>query len=237
MKSGVVRPRVYGAIEAGGTKFICAIADADRHMLAHHRVATTTPAATLGEVIAWFNERVREQGPLAALGIASFGPLGLEPGSPTYGKVLPTPKPGWSGADLVGPLQTALDCPVGLDTDVNAAALAEARFGAGRDAVSVAYVTVGTGIGAGLVLGGVPVHGRLHPEVGHISLRRDPRDADFAGCCPFHGDCLEGLASGPAIMARWGRPLDQLDADHPGTRIIGGYLGQLAANLALTCSV
>jgi fructokinase len=232
-----LQPRVYGAIEAGGTKFVCAVADADHRIIEQQRFPTTTPAATLQAVIDWYAEVTTRTGPVASLGIASFGPLDLDPGSATYGQLLPTPKAGWSGADLVGPLQRALECPVGLDTDVNAAALAEARHGAGRQARAVAYVTVGTGIGAGIVIGDAPVHGRLHPEVGHISLRRDPRDLGFAGHCPFHGDCLEGLASGPAILARWGCSLDQLPAGHDGPAIIANYLGQLAANLALTCAV
>jgi fructokinase len=230
-------PRLFGAIEAGGTKFACAIAREGGSLQDPVRVDTTSPRDTLDAVAAYFLDQQARYGTLDALGIASFGPLELDPAAAGYGRLLPTPKPGWSGADLVGPLRAALGCPIGLDTDVNAAALAEARLGAGRDATSVAYATIGTGIGVGLVLRGLAVHGRMHPEVGHISLRRDPRDQAFAGVCPFHGDCLEGLASGPAIAARYGRSLSELAPTHPGHDIIGGYLGQLAANLALTCSV
>jgi fructokinase len=229
--------RLFGAIEAGGTKFVCAIAREGGDPEDPVRIDTTSPRDTLDAVAAYFLDQQTRHGPIDALGIASFGPLELDTRSTRYGRLLPTPKLGWSGADLVGPLRAALGCPIGLDTDVNAAALAEARLGAGRNATSVAYATIGTGIGVGLVLRGQPVHGRMHPEVGHISLRRDPRDPDFAGVCPFHGDCLEGLASGPAIAARYGCSLSELKAAHPGHQVIGGYLGQLAANLALTCSV
>jgi len=229
--------KLFGAIEAGGTKFVCSIARGRGPLLETARFDTTSPRDTLTAVADWFLQQRERLGPVDALGIASFGPLDLDRDSPSYGHYFPTPKLGWSGAYLVGPLHDALGCPIGLDTDVNAAAIAEAQLGAGRGATSVAYVTVGTGIGVGMVLRGQPVHGRMHPEAGHISLRRDPRDLHFAGCCPFHGDCLEGLASGPAIAARYARSLSELEAHHPGREIIGGYLGQLAANLALTCSV
>lgn len=228
---------LYGAIEAGGTKFVCGISRGRGPLLETARFATISPRETLGAVTDWFLGQRERLGPIDSLGIASFGPLDLDVDSPSYGKYFPTPKLGWSGADLVGPLRASLGCPVGLDTDVNAAAIAEAQLGAGHGATSVAYVTVGTGIGVGIVLRGVPVHGRMHPEAGHISLRRDPRDLKFPGACPFHGDCLEGLASGPAIAARYAKSLSELDDSHPGREIIAGYLGQLAANLALTCSV
>lgn len=229
--------RLFGAIEAGGTKFVCGIAREGGPLHDTLRLDTTTPAATLAAVADYFVARQARDGHFDGLGIASFGPIDLDRCSPHYGHLLQTPKQGWSGADLIGPLRAALGCPIGLDTDVNAAAIAEAWLGAGRNAISTAYVTVGTGIGVGLVLQGQPVHGRMHPEVGHISLRRDPRDLQFPGVCPFHGDCLEGLASGPAILARYGASLSDLGVTHPGRAIIANYLGQLAANLALTCSV
>ncbi|MEY4762042.1 MAG: hypothetical protein RLZZ200_1898 [Pseudomonadota bacterium] len=228
---------LFGAIEAGGTKFVCGISRGRGPLLESARFDTISPRETLGAVTDWFLAQRERLGPIDSLGIASFGPLDLDVESESYGRYFPTPKLGWSGADLVGPLRTVLGCPVGLDTDVNAAAIAEHQLGAGRGATSVAYVTVGTGIGVGIVLRGEAVHGRMHPEVGHISLRRDPRDQAFPGTCPFHGDCLEGLASGPAIAARYARSLSELEDDHPGREIIAGYLGQLAANLALTCSV
>ena len=176
-------------------------------------------------------------GPITALGVGCFGPLGLRPGSAEYGRLLDTPKRGWAGAAIVEPLSTALHVPVALDTDVGAAALGEWRLGAGRGLGSLAYVTVGTGIGAAMA----PVDGRagrlLHPEMGHLPARRDPRDLQFAGACPFHGDCVEGLASGIAIRARWGSELQSLPAGHEGRDIIAGYLGQLAASIVLVWSV
>lgn len=229
--------KLLGAIEAGGTKFACGLACGPGPLLDATRIDTRSPRETLTAVAEWFADQQRQRGPIAALGIASFGPIELDRQSSGYGKLLLTPKLGWTGADIVSPLRAMLACPIGLDTDVNAAALAEAQLGAGRGATSVAYVTVGTGIGVGMVLRGQPVHGRMHPEAGHISLKRDPRDLHFAGTCPFHGDCLEGLASGPAIAARYACSLSELDPAHAGHEIIANYLGQLAANLALTCSV
>lgn len=231
------RKRLFGAIEAGGTKFLCGLATEGEPLLDSVRIDTTSPRATLDAVTNYFLAQQARYAPLDALGVACFGPLELDRNAPGYGRLLLTPKLSWSGTDLITPLRSRLGCPIGLDTDVNAAAIAEARLGAGRGATSVAYITVGTGIGGGMVLRGQPLHGRMHPEVGHITVQRDRRDIPFAGICPFHGDCLEGLASGPAIAARWAAPLNELDSSHPGREIIGGYLGQLAANLALICSV
>jgi fructokinase len=191
----------YGLIEAGGTKFVAGIADEHGTIAARHRIPTTTPEETIGATIGWF----REQGLTPdAIGIASFGPLDLNRASPTWGHVTRTPKPHWSGADLVGPFARAFDCPVGLETDVNGAALAEARWGAGKTVGSLLYLTIGTGVGGGFVSDGRLLHGLSHPEMGHIRMPRHPDDRDFKGHCPFHGDCLEGLAAGPSIIARWG---------------------------------
>jgi fructokinase len=228
---------LLGAIEAGGTKFVCAIGRAPCEVLEETRIATTHPAATLGAMVEFFRAAQARHGRVAAFGVASFGPVELERAASAYGRILPTPKPRWQGADLLQPLRTAFAVPMALDTDVNAAALAECAHGAGRDCRSLAYVTVGTGIGAGLVLNGVPVHGLMHPEIGHITVRRDPRDLAFKGTCPFHGDCLEGLACGPAIEARWGRSLDVLEPRHEAIGIIGNYLGQLAATLAYVAAI
>ncbi len=227
---------VYGAIEAGGTKFVCAAGYGPMEVPDGWRevIPTTTPQATLGGVLA-FLERIRnEAGALAGIGVAAFGPVDIDRRSHTWGSLLTTPKAGWPGVSLVKPLERF--GPVAIDTDVNAAALAEARLGAGKTADSLAYVTVGTGIGGGVIAGGRTLRGMLHPEMGHIPVRRDPRDDGFAGVCPFHGDCLEGLASGPAILARWKVQLRSLPAAHPATGIIGGYLGQLAAAIALMLS-
>lgn len=228
------QPPLLGAIEAGGTKFICAVGRAPHEVLAQLRIPTTTPAVTLAAVLGFFEEAERQHGPVAAFGIGSFGPIELDRDSPEWGRMLTTPKPGWSGADLVAPLRSRFGRPVALDVDVGAAALAEVRLGAGQGTHSLAYVTVGTGIGAGFIINGRPLHGLMHPEAGHMHVRRAPGDLDFPGVCPYHGDCLEGLASGPAIQARWQRPLNELDAAHQ--EVIACYLGQLCANLALTLS-
>jgi fructokinase len=227
---------LLGAIEAGGTKVVCVVARDAATILAETRVATTTPAATLGAAEEFFAAVTSEMGALSAIGIASFGPLDVRRSSPTYGHLLATPKRGWASADLVAPFATRFSCPVVLDTDVNAAALAEALHGAGRGCGVVVYVTVGTGIGGGIVVNGRAVHGALHPEMGHVRVLRHERDRELPGVCAFHGDCLEGLASGSAIRARYGAPLDGLPAGHKAPEMVGYYLGQLAATIVLMIS-
>ena len=228
---------MYGAVEAGGTKFVCAAMTAPTRIVAQEVIATTTPQKTLADVVRFFEETERAHGSLRSFGIASFGPVQVLRTSPQWGRLLATPKPGWSYATLIEPLQMRWPkCPIELDTDVNAAALAESVLGAGRNAGNIAYITVGTGIGGGAIVNGGPLHGWLHPEMGHIRVRRDPRDLDFAGTCPFHGDCVEGLACGLAIQRRWGVDLSQLGDDHPALSVIGNYLGQLAATIALVLS-
>jgi fructokinase len=212
---------MLGAIEAGGTKFVLAVGPSPDRITARHTIATRDPATTLAEAAEW----LAGQGGTTALGIGSFGPVELDRTSPRWGVITTTPKPGWADCDIAGYLAGALGVPVGFDTDVNAAALAE-HAASGSTGGSLAYLTVGTGIGGGLVLDGQPVHGIAHPEVGHIYPRRHPDDRDFPGTCPSHGDCLEGLASGPAIMARWGTSLSQLPIDHPGHAIIADYIAQ-----------
>jgi fructokinase len=228
---------LYGAIEAGGTKVVCAAGYAPEDISDDCRavIPTTAPDPTLAAVAEFFEQVTRKHGELAGIGIAAFGPVDLDTRSPTWGRILATPKPGWSDASIVAPLQR-FGCPIAVDTDVNAAALAEARLGAGAGLGSLAYVTVGTGIGGGIVVADRTVKGLLHPEMGHIHVERDPRDAGFAGVCPFHGDCLEGLANGPAVMARWHARAEDLPQSHPGREILGGYLGQLAATIALMLS-
>jgi fructokinase len=202
----------FGAVEAGGTNVICMVGSDPDHIVARTRIPTGRPTETLGEVFAFFQHEVSVGGPLAAIGIASFGPLELRRSHPRYGFIRKTPKPGWSDVDMVGLARSTLGVPVGFDTDVNAAALAEGRWGAARDLKTFVYMTVGTGIGVGAVVEGRILHGLGHPEMGHLSVPRHSGD-DFAGHCPFHGDCLEGMASGAAIAARWGRPAEQLDGD------------------------
>lgn len=230
MAQGAERRRI-GAIEGGGTKFVCVVADASRRILDRAVIPTRDAAATLADCLAFLRESATRHGPLEALGIACFGPLQLRPDAPDFGRLLPTPKPGWSGTDVLGAFRTALHGPVAIDTDVACAALGEWRHAADRAVGSLAYVTVGTGIGGALV----PGAGRrlMHAEMGHLPVRRDPRDDGFPGVCPFHRDCLEGLASGPAIHARWRRPLSELPEDHPGREIIAGYVAQLAVAITL----
>jgi fructokinase len=223
-----------GAVEAGGTKFVCAIGDETGAIHAESRFPTTDPVPTLTAVRRFFSEHAGES--LAAIGVGSFGPVILDKHSPKYGFIGNTPKAGWSDVDIVGMLKREFACPVGFDTDVNAAALAERLWGAGRDTPSLVYLTVGTGIGGGALVDGTPLHGLAHPEIGHIYPRRHPLDAEFPGICPFHGDCLEGLASGPAILARCGADLQHLDAQHAQWAIEADYLGQLCAHLVLTLS-
>lgn len=223
--------QLLASIELGGTKSIVACARDPGQLLARVQFPTDAPEVVLPRLADALREMAAAHGPIAGLGIASFGPIDL-----AEGRMLATPKPGWSGVDVAQGLRAAVDGPVAIDTDVNAAAIAEARLGAGRGSRNLAYVTVGTGIGVGLLLDDRPRHGLLHPEAGHVRLRRHPDD-DFAGSCPFHRDCLEGLAAGPAIAARLGQPLDRCADDHPFRAILVDYLAQLAGTLLLVASV
>jgi fructokinase len=201
---------MLGGVELGGTKVIVAVGSGPRHVVDVDRAPTTTPDETMAWVVDRLREGDREHGPLAAIGIASFGPVDLRPG-PTLGRLLNTPKLAWIGAGVVDPIRAAFDhLPIGLGSDVEGAALAEGASGAARGLDHFVYVTVGTGVGMGVVVHGELVRGLLHPELGHVSVRRRPGDA-FEGTCPFHGDCLEGMASGPAMAARWGQPAETLE--------------------------
>lgn len=226
---------LVGSVELGGTKAIVGIARDPLSPLDHRRIETRDPHTTLSNIEGFFREAADRLGPLSALGVASFGPIDIRRDSPSWGRIGATTKLGWAGADIAGRLGEKLGCRVELDTDVNGAALAEWRWGAGRGLRSFVYLTVGTGIGGGLVIDGRPVHGALHPEMGHIRLRRDPDDA-YPGCCRYHGDCAEGLASGPAIVARFGVTLDALAPNHPFRATLADYLGQLCATLVLVAS-
>jgi fructokinase len=218
---------LFGGIEAGGTKFVLGVGRGPDEILARTSIPTTSPDETIAACIDWF----AGQPAIASLGIASFGPLILDPARPDHGSIGATPKPGWSGAALLARFSEALAVPAAIDTDVNGAALAEHRWGAAQGCSVAVYVTIGTGLGGGIVIDGRAVHGNSHPEIGHFRLARHPDDRDFAGVCPFHGDCAEGLVSGPAIIARWGASLSDLPADHPGHAIIADYLGQLCVTL------
>lgn len=222
---------MWGAIEAGGTKFVLGIGDADGNIAARTIIPTRDPADTIAEAVAW----IKGQCAIDGLGIGTFGPVRLDRAATDWGHILATPKAGWAHYDLAGTLASALNVPVALDTDVNAAALAEAHARPG--AVSLAYMTVGTGIGVGLVLEGRCVHGAAHPEMGHIYPRRPAGDDDFAGICPYHGDCLEGLASGSAIRRRWGASLSELPPEHEAHGLIAAYLAEACHTLFATVSV
>lgn len=224
---------LLGAIEAGGTKFVCGVGSAEGGSLETATVSTRDPEATFAEVRAFFRAAIQRHGALQGMGVASFGPVDVDPASPRYGHILRTPKPGWEGCDLVARARQIAPVPLALDTDVNAAALAEAAA-AGMEETILAYVTVGTGIGVGIVADGKPLHGLGHPEAGHTFPRRHPAHGEFAGVCPFHGDCYEGLASGPAVEAAWGTPASPFPDDHPFWEVESHYLAHLCASLLLT---
>jgi fructokinase len=222
----------YAGIEAGGTKFICIVASGPDDVRAQITIPTTQPEDTIEKTIAFF----KTHEPFAGMGIATFGPCDLNPASPTYGFITTTPKPGWQHVNLLGTLRQALDVPIGFDTDVNVAALGEFTWGAGQGLEVVLYLTVGTGVGGGGVLNGRMMHGLMHPEMGHLRLPRVSEVDPFPGTCPYHGDCLEGLASGPAMEARWGKPPADLPPNHPAWQIEARYLALALSNLILVLS-
>lgn len=221
---------------------MCAVGSGPDDLRADTRIQTTSPDQTLGAAVTFLRESQHEHGPLAAIGFACFGPLDPRPDSRNYGRILATPKPGWSGADVVGSLRRAFEAspsaslPIGFDTDVNGAALGEWHWGAAQGLDTFIYLTIGTGIGGGGLANGKPMRGLLHPEMGHISLPHDRSADPFEGICPFHGDCFEGLASGPAIESRWGHPAGELPPDHPAWELEAGYVGQALADLACALS-
>lgn len=219
-----------GAIEAGGTKFVCGIGNEHGQISESISFPTGRPEETMPRVIAYFKDRRPE-----AIGIGSFGPIDLHPGSPGYGSITTTPKPGWAHYPLLAELKRHFDVPYGWDTDVNAAACGEALWGAARGQDSCAYFTIGTGVGVGVYAGGRPVHGLVHPEGGHIPVRRHPEDG-FPGACPYHGDCLEGMAAGPALEARWGVKGPQLAADHAAWTFEAYYVAQAVTTVVLMLS-
>lgn len=230
-----MKRHLYAGIEAGGTKFACAVADHKGHVLASAMIRTTDPQETLQATLAFFRQQcVERRASLIGLGIASFGPLDLDRKSAGYGSVQATPKPAWSGTNLKQTFETALDVPVAIDLDVNGAALAEYDRGAGKDLENFVYYTVGTGIGASIMLAGKPHIGRAHSEMGHIRLPHDLERDPFPGCCPFHGDCLEGLASGVAVGRRWKMKPEDLPASHPAWQLEADYLAAALVNTFLT---
>ncbi len=215
---------LLAGIEAGGTKFVCAVGTSPQEIKARRIIPTTMPGETIDKAIAFFRSHSGLGDRVRALGIGSFGPLDLDPRSPTFGTMTTPPKAGWADVDLIGPFQRSLDIPVGLDTDVNVAALGEWQYGAARDIDTVLYLTVGTGIGGGGVIHGMRMRGLSHPEMGHIRIPHDLERDPFPGCCPYHRDCLEGLASGPAIGKRWDATPESLADDHPAWSLEAHYL-------------
>ena len=227
---------MFGGIEGGGTKFVCAVGTSPDDIRREIRIPTTTPAETLDQAIRFFKEAERDFGRLSALGVACFGPLDPKPDSASYGHILPTTKPGWSNTDVVGTLHAAFDIPIGFDTDVNGAALGEWTWGAAQGLDTFLYLTIGTGIGGGGMVNGKLMHGLLHPEMGHIMISHDKERDPFEGVCPFHKDCFEGLASGPAMEKRWGQKAETLPPDHPAWELEAHYVALALANFITTLS-
>lgn len=224
---------MFGGVEAGGTKFVCVIGSGPEDIVETLRIDVGAPGETLEATLAFFRRAIASGVRLDAIGIASFGPVELRAANPRYGSITTTPKPGWSGTDVVGPFVAAFGLPVGFDTDVNAAALAEGRWGGARGLASWVYLTLGTGIGGGVVVDHRLIHGLGHPEMGHITVTRRPGDR-FDGVCPFHGDCFEGLASGPAVEARFGRRAEHLEGAErdAAAELVGFYLAAGVRTLA-----
>jgi fructokinase len=227
---------LYGGIEAGGTKFVCIVGAGPDCVVEETRFSTTNPGETIQQANDFFAPYVR-RGELVAVGIASFGPVDLNPASPTYGYITTTPKPGWSHADLLGGVQRALNVPVAFDTDVNVAAFGEHYWTPENRLLDpFVYMTVGTGIGVGVLVNGRPVHGLVHPEAGHFAIPHDWQKDPFPGSCPYHGDCLEGMASGPAMNKRWGQRAETLPDSHPAWDLEAGYIALALTNLVYAYS-
>ena len=227
---------IFGGIEGGGTKFVCAIGNEKGEILDKTRFPTSSPIETLNHAVEYFQKQILAYGTVLGLGVACFGPLDPHPTSPTYGYILPTPKPGWSNTNIVGKLESDLGVPVAFDTDVNGAALGEWTWGAAKGLDNFLYFTIGTGIGGGGMVEGHLLHGLLHPEMGHIPLPHDRASDPFDGNCPFHGDCFEGLASGSAMNQRWGQNAETLPADHPAWDLEANYIAMAMQGFICTLS-
>ncbi len=232
---------LFGGIEAGGTKFVCAVGTGPDDVVDEIRYPTTAPDEAIGTAIDFFRGAVAKGGvahgaTLRAVGIASFGPVDPNPSSPTFGHITTTPKPGWANTDFFGALSSTFDLPIGFDNDVNAAALGEHRWGAAQGLDTFIYLTIGTGIGGGAMVEGRLLHGLIHPEMGHITLPHDRIKDPYDGLCPYHGNCFEGLASGPAIEGRWGQPAETLPAHHPAWPLEAEYLSSALVNFITTIS-
>jgi fructokinase len=224
--------KLYGGMEGGGTKFVCAVGTGPDKIIEEIRFPTSSPDETLEQAISFFKKHN-----LSAIGLAMFGPLDLSPASPAFGSITATPKPGWANANVLGEFQRAFDIPVAFDTDVNAAAFGEYYWlPENRELASLVYFTIGTGIGAGAIINGKVVHGLTHPEAGHVRLPHDRKKDPFPGICPFHGDCFEGMASGPALARRWRRPAETLPDKHPAWDLEATYIAYALANVICTLS-
>jgi len=222
---------LIGAIEGGGTKFVCGVGTSEGEIVKRISIPTTTPEETMGQVVQFF----KDSG-IAAMGIGMFGPIVVNESDSNYGMVTSTPKPYWSGFNVIEYMkQHYTQIPIGFDTDVNAAALGEATWGAAKGLESCLYITIGTGIGAGALVQGKLIHGLTHPEMGHIGLRRHPEDY-YEGRCPYHKDCFEGLAAGPAVEERWGKKAFDLEADHFAWELESYYIAQALVNYILILS-
>lgn len=232
-KNKVHQKNYFAVIEGGGTKFNCAIVDTQRNIHAQTRIATTTPDETIALSIAFFKQQIQQGYTFSQLGVACFGPLDLHPHSSTFGNITATPKPHWSHTPIVNLLKEQLDCDVYIDTDVNAAGLAEYRWGAAQGTSVSIYITVGTGLGGGVVVNGKPLHGLVHPEIGHMLV---PVPEGIVGVCPFHGGCVEGLASGTAMAKIWQQPAETLGDDHRAWDIQAQVLAHLCHNLIVAYS-
>jgi fructokinase len=228
--------KLFGGIEGGGTKFVCAVGTENGKILAETRIPTTSPDETLTQTKNFFEIQTRDFGKLSAIGFASFGPLDPRLDSAQYGHILPTPKPGWSNADMLTPFRKAFDVPIGFDTDVNGAALGEWHWGAAQGLDTFIYLTIGTGVGGGGIVGGQLMHGLLHPEMGHIPLLQDKKNDSSKSICPFHDDCFEGLASGPAIESHWGKKAEELPAGHPAWEMEASYIARALRSFICTLS-
>lgn len=226
----------YGGIEAGGTKFICIVGTGPSYIDSEICIPTTTPEETLGKVIEFYQHWQSSSGErLSGIGVACFGPLDLNQSSESYGSITYTTKPGWDDTDIVKCLFDALEVRIVIDTDVNGAAFGEYKWGAGRG-LDIVYLTVGTGIGGGAIINGRPLHGLIHPEMGHIKIPHDLAYDPFEGVCPFHGDCFEGLASGPAIEKRWGKKGEDIPKDHIVWELEANYIALGLHNFICTLS-
>lgn len=221
---------IFGGIEMGGTKMVCAIGNENGEILEQTRIPTRDPETTLSDIVNYYKNKN-----IDSLGIASFGPVDLNIDSNTYGYITETPKPGWRNTDVVGYFKKELNIPIGFDTDVNAACLGEVMYGAGKNYKNVIYGTIGTGVGFGVYLNGELLHGLMHPEAGHVIIEKH-KDDIFDGCCPYHKNCFEGFASGPSIEKRWGKPAEELYDNHKVFEMEAFYIAEGLCNCIMCYS-